>query len=434
VAQDPTGAEDPPLKVLVVSPRTPAAAGKGDQLRALQLTRALAARHTVEVLTTAAGARVPGAEAEVASVARLLVQRVTPAARLAGAVGALAQGRPLQVGWMTPPRAWRTVRRRADEADVVLALTVRALRGPLPVPVILDHVDALSLNMRRRAGGPEPAPLRLAARAEAALLRRWERRLARWVAVQAAISPVDARELPAPPEVHVLPNSVELPAAMPGEGQRDIDVVFTGNMAYPPNADAARWLSEAIAPALWRRRPEASVWVVGRAARRLALDPRIEVRADVEDVGDYLRRARLALAPLRIGTGAPNKVLEAMAAGATVVATPAAVAPFGFPPGALATADGADGLAAVADRLLADDHERRRIAEHARALVVAYGAAAQRERIEGIVRQAAGARDRTADQGGSGLPLPSGAGPRPGSAMSRIRRMLSRSSTQSAAR
>src|SRR6185503_2388166 len=123
---------------------------------------------------------------------------------------------------------------------------------------------------------------------------------------QAAISAVDAAQLPTPPEVHVVPNSVVAGEAL-AEAERDIDVLLTGNMAYPPNADAARWLSDEIAPALWRARPRTSVWVVGRDAGRLPLDARIRVAADVPAVAPYLRRARVALAPLRIGTGAPNK-------------------------------------------------------------------------------------------------------------------------------
>jgi glycosyltransferase involved in cell wall biosynthesis len=409
------GAADPPT-VLVLTPRMPAAGGKGDQLRAFQLVRALAAGHRVEVLTTGAGADVGGAADDVTRVARLLVLPVTRAARVMGALGALATGRPAQVGWMTPGRAWRAARRRAASADVVVAVTARAVRGPLPAPVLLDHVDALSLNMRRRAGGPEPLPVRLAARGEAALLRRWERRVARWAALQAAISPADAAALPATPPVRILPNSVELTVAAGDDGERDIDVVLTGNMAYPPNADAARWLSDAIAPALWQARPDASIWVVGRAAGRLALDARIEVRADVPALAPYLRRARLALAPLRIGTGAPNKVLEAMAAGAAVVATPIAVAPFGLPPDAIPTGADAAALAAHADRLLGDEPERRRVAARGRELVAAFGPDAQRAIAEQLVREAA-------DHGAAR-----------GSASSRIRTRLSRSSTHRTAR
>jgi glycosyltransferase involved in cell wall biosynthesis len=374
---------DAPLRVLVLSPRIPADGGKGDQLRALQLIRALAAGHAVEVVTTGAGSRA----GDVGAYARLIVRRVTPLGRLAGALGAVLRGQPLQVGWMTPGAAWRTARRRAAAADVVVAVTVRALRGRLPAPVILDHVDALSVNMRRRADGPEPIALRLFARAEAILLDRWERRLARCVAVQAAISPIDASQLPTPPEVHVVPNSIAVGGPF-AAFERDIDVVLTGNMAYPPNADAARWLSDEIAPALWRRRPDASVWVVGRAARRLALDGRIRVEADVPAVAPYLRRARVALAPLRIGTGAPNKVLEAMVGGAAVVATPVAVAPFDLAPEGYLTGEDADALAAATDRLLGDEAERRRRVERALRLVGLYSADAQRRRIEALVSEA----------------------------------------------
>jgi hypothetical protein len=291
---------------------------------------------------------------------------------------------------MMPGRAWRAVRRLAPDADVVVAVTSRSLRGSLRVPVALDHVDALSLNMRRRADGPESAPVRWAARIEAKLLRRWERRLSRWVAVQAVTSPVDAGHLPDRPDIWVLPISVSVPAAPVVAGERDIDVILTGNMAYPPNADAARWLSETIAPAIWRRRPDASVWVVGRDAGRLSLSPSIEVRDDVPELARCLRRAKVALAPLRIGTGSPIKVLEAMAAGAVVVATPSSLASFAFPPGAVLTADTAEGLAAEATRLLADAGAREQFAARGRLLVAAHDADAQQERLDALLEAARG--------------------------------------------
>jgi glycosyltransferase involved in cell wall biosynthesis len=374
------------VKVLVVSPRMPAAGGKGDQLRAFQFVQAMACHHTVEIATTGAGGRMGGAAADLSAVVSIRLHETPLAARVCGALGALLRGQPAQVGWMTPGRSWQAIRRGAVECDVVLAITVRALRGPLPVPLVLDHIDALSVNMRRRATGPERAPIRWAARLEAVLLGRWERRLSQHAAAQIAISALDARLLPSPPEVRIVPNCIDVSVQPLGnDGERDIDLIFTGNMAYPPNADAARWLSDVIAPALWARRPGTSVWVVGRDAGRLALDPRLEVRADVPDLGAYLGRARIALAPLRLGTGSPNKVLEAMAAGAAVLATPIAVEPFAFPPDAVETAGTAPALAAAAERLLADAPARSAMVDRARSLVLAYSPEAQRERLETIL-------------------------------------------------
>ena len=319
------------------------------------------------------------------------------ALRALSAARALLRGEPAQVGWMMPASLWRLVWRRALSADAVLAITVRALRGSLPAPLVLDHVDVLSVNMRRRASGSELPPIRWIARLEAPLLARWERNVCRHAAAQLVISPLEARLLPTPPGVRVVPNSVDLPAlSSPGRDLRDIDVIFTGNMAYPPNIDGVRWLSDEIAPVLWARRPDSSVWVVGRRADAVALDPRIKVRNDVPDIAEYLRRAKVAVVPLRIGTGSPNKVLEAMAAGASVVATTTAVEPFGLPAGVAETADTAPAFARAVDRLLADEEKRTAMIERAWEVVVGYGPDAQEERLDAILTEVARQRSRRA--------------------------------------
>ena len=46
---------------------------------------------------------------------------------------------------------------------------------------------------------------------------------------------------------------------------------------------------------------------------------------EVPDVRPYLARAAVSIAPLQIARGVQNKVLEAMAAGVPVIATPAAL-------------------------------------------------------------------------------------------------------------
>jgi glycosyltransferase involved in cell wall biosynthesis len=379
------------MKVLVVSPRMPAADGKGDQLRAFQIVRALAAQHVVQVVTTGAGVDGDARSQDLSALADIRVSEASLISRAAGGFDALLRGQPIQVGWMTPRRGWREVRRLSESCDVVLAITVRAVRGPLTAPLVLDHVDALSVNMRRRATGPEAAPIRLAARLEAKLLERWEGRLRRLVAAQMAISSLDAALLPSPPEVHVVPNCIEVPAEPARETERDIDVILTGNMAYPPNRDAAQWLSDSIAPSLLARRPETSILVVGRGAGELDLDNRIDVRADVPALDPFLRRSKIAVAPLRLGTGSPNKVLEAMVAGAAVVATSAAVEPFGFPGTAVETADTAEGFSSAIEKLLGDSSARSGLVTSSFELVRSYGPDAQRERLETILASVVGA-------------------------------------------
>src|SRR5204863_5347897 len=75
--------------------------------------------------------------------------------------------------------------------------------------------------------------------------------------------------------------------------------------------------------------PAARFLVVGRnpsrKVRRLQEIGGVEVTGSVADIRTYLAQARVSVAPFSIAAGIQNKILEAMAYGLPVVATPRAV-------------------------------------------------------------------------------------------------------------
>lgn len=370
------------MKVLVIVTRFPAPHTKGDQSRAFSWVVALSKRHEVTVATPAAAEDRAWRDV-LERHARLVDLPGSPLRRAAGALGCLMRGRPGQTGWMMPTSAWRRVRALACDHDAVLAMTVRSLRGPLGRPVVLDHVDALSLNMTRRAHGPESVVVRLAARIEAPLLRRWEARCASWARCQVATSHEDADALPPPPAT-VLPVSSDCaPFDEPPGHVRDIDLVFTGNMRYPPNRRGAALLANEILPLVRARLPVRAM-LVGRAADTIKA-PGIEVASDVESVSEYLQRARVAVAPLEGGTGTPTKVLEAAVAGAAVVAVPWASDRFGIN---AATAETPAEFAARIVELLADEPRRAAQARAAANDVLAHLTARVAGRLEELLCEA----------------------------------------------
>ena len=180
--------------------------------------------------------------------------------------------------------------------------------------------------MRRRSRGQEPWPLRLVLRCEAPLLRRYERRIVRRAAAQLVISDSDAAALPAEPPPVVLPNAVAVSERV-AEQERDIDVMLHRQHALPTERGCG-----ALADPRDRagdQAPQAADVVRDRRAlrgpaRRARLDAGAQRRAEPRGLP---RRARTAVVPLRLGTGAPNKVLEAIAAGAVIVGTSARAGP-----------------------------------------------------------------------------------------------------------
>ena len=138
-------------------------------------------------------------------------------------------------------------------------------------------------------------------------------------------------------------------AALPGP-----NLVFTGNMDYRPNADAVIWFAHDVLPLLQARHAGLCLHVVGAnpgpAVQRLAGRPGVHVTGRVADVRPYLAHAALAVAPLRIARGVQNKVLEAMAMGRPVVASPQAFEGIDARPGRDLLV--ADGVAATVQAVL----------------------------------------------------------------------------------
>jgi glycosyltransferase involved in cell wall biosynthesis len=175
---------------------------------------------------------------------------------------------------------------------------------------------------------------------------------------------------------HVVPNAID-PDAYPrrnGWPARPA-LLFSGPLDYRPNADAARWLLDAVMPQVWERQPEARVFVVGRRpapdlVARGQRDPRIAVTGEVASVDPYWARASVYVLPMRVGGGTRFKALETMAAGLPLASTPLGME-------GIAAQDGTHYLAgatagALADgvvRLLDDQGLRERLAEAAGRLV-----------------------------------------------------------------
>jgi glycosyltransferase involved in cell wall biosynthesis len=116
-------------------------------------------------------------------------------------------------------------------------------------------------------------------------------------------------------------NSIE--AREPGS------IIFSGTMDHPPNVDAAIHFVVDIFPTVIEHCASAKLWIVGAnpdprilsATKRFG--DRVRVTGKVEDIGSYIRRARVSICPVRLKIGVQTKILEAMSCGTPVVTTEA---------------------------------------------------------------------------------------------------------------
>lgn len=370
------------MRILFVTGRFPRPGRRGDQARAFHQIRLLSPRHRLTVVTGADPEVSVGDRSALAELCPEMIEvQRRPLSVAAGLLSGLAAGRPLQTALYDTRDLRHALRRLLAEKrhDVVHVQLVR-LAAPLEegcdVPRVLDLVDALSLNMERRRLRTR-GPMSWLAAMERRRLLAYERRLCGSWEAATVVSETDRRAIGPFPNLSVNPNGVEL-ARFPfrdGGARPPHRIVFTGNLGYLPNVDAALWFAREILPRVRAAFPETTLDLVGaRPAPSLvglaSESAGVRVSGFVPDMHPYLAGATVAVAPMRAGSGQLLKILEAMATGTPVVATRLGASGLEVEDGRhILLAETVDEFVAQISRLFADPAVGARLGRASRTLV-----------------------------------------------------------------
>jgi sugar transferase (PEP-CTERM/EpsH1 system associated) len=371
--------------LLFLAHRVPFPPDRGDKIRSYNILKHLAGRHRVHLAAFADDAAdEAAAEGLRPLVAKIHVERRTRSRGTAAAL-ALATHKSVSVtAFAHKGMAGFVDRLLADEpiGQVYVFSSQMAQYAPSDRPFVMDFVDMDSEKFAAYGRAATP-PMRWMWQREARRLFHFERETARRAVVSLFVSEAEAALFRArakldEEKVQVLENGIDLdgyrPAPHPA-GRAPL-IVFTGQMDYPPNVEAAASFAREAMPVVRARIPTARFAIVGRKPdpSLVALAGRhgVEVTGEVADVRPWLTDADVVVAPLRIARGIQNKVLEAMAMGRPVVASPQAFEGIDAAPGRdLVVADGAPAEAEAVCALLTDRAQAAAIGTAARARVEA---------------------------------------------------------------
>ena len=340
-------------EILFISHRMPFPPDRGDKIRSHHVLKRLAALAPIHVATFADDERDIAEEVELAALARSyrLVRRVKPLV-LSG-VQAIVQNKPVSLTAFSNSELAGYIETVLRERPISTIYVFSGQMGQY-IPdwfkgrVVFDFVDVDSAKFEAYAERDTGLRRWIHAR-EARLLQAEEARQAARADLSLLISPEEAAlfrarlapEQAAVTDVRSMRNGIESryfdPAAVRPE-PRLLDcsgprIIFTGQMDYAPNIEAALRVIERLLPGIRELLPNATFHVVGRnppdELSRYHERAGVHVWGGVDDMRTWLAAAELALVPLEIARGIQNKVLEAMAMNLPVVLTPSAATGIG---------------------------------------------------------------------------------------------------------
>lgn len=239
---------------------------------------------------------------------------------------ALFQNRPIQAGYFYNCSVHSKIR-RIIEQESPDHIFCQLLRTALYVKDLnhsktIDYQDVFSFGVKRRIPRSR-FPVNLVLKLEYLRLKKFEQRIFSWFDHHVIITDTDRQLMPVKEknDIHVISNGVDFEYFSRDNiqaAEKKYDLLFTGNMGYPPNVDCAHYIAKQILPLLLPAFPKLKVVFAGANPHpslfKLQND-HILVTGWVEDMREYYASSKVFIAPMQIGTGLQNKLLEAMAMG-----------------------------------------------------------------------------------------------------------------------
>lgn len=317
------------MKIFVLVSRVPYPLEKGDKLRAYHQVRELSKEHHIHLCCISDGKPHPKAIEELKKIAaEVSIIQLKKSMIYLRLFRALFSDKPFQVHYFLQEQAKRKIQAlikayKPDHIYCQLIRTAEYVNMNFDVPKTIDYMDTFSIGAERRR---ENAPfwLKPLLRIEAQRLTKYENLSYELFDYHTIISQQDQQLFyhPKRSKIEIVPNgvdtqffdrkSLELKEVDSEEG---LMLLFTGNMSYPPNVDCAKFLAKQVLPIVHNRYPNVELMLSGANPHQQVKDLRsqhVHVSGWIDDIREAYASATIFVAPMRIGTGLQNKLLEAM--------------------------------------------------------------------------------------------------------------------------
>ena len=320
------------MKLVVLLSRLPYPLEKGDKLRAYHQIKELAKNHEIHLVCLTDQKIKEEWISEIKKICKELhVFKLNKALIYWNTAKQFFTDKPYQVGYFYQRSIQKKINSviselKPDHIYCQLIRTAEYVKNIQHIKKTIDYMDALGKGMFRRAEIATGIKKRLF-RIEGKRLSEYENRIFDYFNHHTIISEQDRKFINHAQQnnIVVIENGIDesffnFDRAL----EKKYDLVFTGNMNYAPNIECSEFIVHEILPILLLKNPTIQLLISGANPNKRIVNlvgKNVSISGWVEDIRTSYASGKIFVAPLFIGTGLQNKLLEAMAMGVPCVTT-----------------------------------------------------------------------------------------------------------------
>ena len=318
-------------KIIIITSRFPFPLNKGDKLRAYYQIKHLALYHNIYLISLNTENIISkNDQQELEKYCKEVhIINIQLYMRIINVIKAFIKKEPLQVGYFYSKKAHKKIEHLIQQIkpDYYYAQLIRTSKYlSMYSNNMLDYMDAFSKGVERRIT-KFPKLIQPIIQYEAKIIKQYETSIFKNFKKHSIITENDRQYIKHPKSktIKIIPNGVDTNYFKPRKKpSKQYDIVFVGNMNYPPNIEAAIYICEKIKPIVDAKYQKCKILIGGTnpnsKIKSLQSDD-ITISGWVDDIRYIYSLGKIFVAPMFIGTGLQNKLLEAMAMGIPCITT-----------------------------------------------------------------------------------------------------------------
>jgi polysaccharide biosynthesis protein PslH len=311
------------LKIFVILSRVPYPLEKGDKLRAFNQIKELSKNNQIYLFALNDIDSNEQAIRELLKYCKeITVFKLTKLTIVLNLIRTLFDGKPFQVGYFYSRKAQKVIdtlikKYQPDHIYCQLIRTAEYAKPYTTIPRTLDFMDVFSKGMERRRS-TSSFYLKPILGIEYRRLLTYENRIFNFFTNRTIISDQDKSLLPHPDKqkMIVIPNGVDTNYFKPMESKKEFELLFNGNMNYPPNIESVQYLVNKVMPLIWKQKPTVRLLISGANPNAKVMElksDKVVISGWMNDIRENFAKSKILTAPMQISIGLQNKLLEAMA-------------------------------------------------------------------------------------------------------------------------